>query len=66
MRHVFLGSSGLVVSRLAMGTQTFGWGADETAAWAMADRFLAAGGNFFDTSSTYNKGTSESILGSWA
>lgn len=66
MRRVFLGSSGLAVSCLAMGTQTFGWGADETAAWAMADRFLEAGGNFFDTSSTYNSGTSESILGSWA
>jgi aryl-alcohol dehydrogenase-like predicted oxidoreductase len=48
-----------------MGTQTFGWGADETSAYAMADRFLEAGGNFFDTSSTYNNGTSESILGSW-
>lgn len=66
MRRVFLGSSGLAFSCLAMGTQTFGWGADETAAWAMADRFREAGGNFFDTSSTYNSGTSESILGSWA
>jgi aryl-alcohol dehydrogenase-like predicted oxidoreductase len=66
MRRVFLGSSGLEVSCLAMGTQTFGWGADETSAYAMADRFREAGGNFFDTSSTYNSGTSECILGSWA
>lgn len=50
------GSSGLAVSSLAMGTQTFGWGADERSAYAMADRFLEAGGNFFDTTSTYNKG----------
>ena len=66
MRRVFLGSSGLAVSCLAMGTQTFGWGVDEAVAWEMADRFVEAGGNFFDTSSTYNNGTSESILGGWA
>jgi aryl-alcohol dehydrogenase-like predicted oxidoreductase len=65
MRHVFLGSSGLAVSCLAMGTQTFGWGADEASAYAMADRFREAGGTFFDTSSTYNNGISERILGSW-
>jgi aryl-alcohol dehydrogenase-like predicted oxidoreductase len=65
MRKVFLGGSGLAVSRLAMGTQTFGWGADETTSWAMADRFVEAGGSFFDTASTYNGGAAESILGSW-
>ena len=66
MKRVSLGSSGLEVSCLAMGTQTFGWGADEVCACAMADRFREAGGNFFDTSSSYNGGISESILGSWA
>ncbi len=65
MKKVFLGSSGLAVSRLAMGTQTFGWGADEQTAWAMADRFRAAGGTLFDTSSTFNGGASESMLGGW-
>jgi aryl-alcohol dehydrogenase-like predicted oxidoreductase len=66
MRRVFLGSSGLVVSELAMGTQTFGWGAEETTAHAMADRFAEAGGILFDSSSTYNKGASERMLGSWS
>ena len=65
MRQVFLGGSGLVVSELAMGTQTFGWGADETMAHAMADRFMHAGGSFFDSSSTYNNGAAECMLGSW-
>ncbi|MBE3038821.1 MAG: aldo/keto reductase [Chloroflexi bacterium] len=66
MKRVFLGPSGLAVSRLAMGTHTFGGGADERTAGAMADRFVEAGGNFFHPSSTYNGGASEYILGSWA
>ncbi len=65
MKRVFLGDSGLAVSELAMGTQTFGWGAEEKTAQAMADRFVEAGGILFDTSSTYNGGASESMLGSW-
>jgi aryl-alcohol dehydrogenase-like predicted oxidoreductase len=65
MKCVFLGKSGLKVSELALGTQTFGWGADDTTAHALADRYVEAGGIFFDTSSTYNDGASETMLGSW-
>lgn len=65
MEHRFLGSTGSKVSELCFGTQTFGWGADEVTAHAMADRFVDAGGNFFDTSDKYNDGESERILGSW-
>jgi len=65
MDYRFMGRTGLKVSELCMGTQTFGWGADEAAAHAMADRFVAAGGNFFDSSNTYNQGQAETILGSW-
>lgn len=65
MKRVFLGRTGMSVSELAMGTQTFGWGVDEATAAVMSDRFVEAGGNFFDTSSTYNNGASESMLGSW-
>ncbi|MBZ0302474.1 MAG: aldo/keto reductase, partial [Anaerolineae bacterium] len=65
MDYRFLGRSGLKVSELCMGTQTFGWGADETTAHTMADQFVEAGGNFFDTSNTYNEGQSETILGGW-
>lgn len=66
MQYRFLGRSGLQVSELAMGTQTFGWGTEERDAHEMADRFLAAGGNLFDTSSTYNAGESERMLGAWS
>lgn len=65
MDYRFLGRSGLRVSELAMGAQTFGWGADRRAAHDLADRYVDAGGNMFDTSSTYNDGESETILGEW-
>ena len=65
MDYRFMGRTGLKVSELCLGTQTFGWVADEAAAHALADRFVGAGGNFFDTSNIYNKGQSETILGNW-
>ena len=61
MDYRFMGRTGLKVSELCMGTQTFGWVTDEPDAQRMADRFVEAGGNFFDTSNTYNKGMSETI-----
>jgi len=65
MEYRFMGRTGLRVSELCLGTQTFGWGADEPTAHALADRFVEAGGNFFDTSNIYNEGQSESMLGNW-
>ena len=65
MDYRFLGNTGLKVSELAFGTQTFGWGADEKTAHALADLFVEAGGNLFDTADSYNSGVAESILGSW-
>ncbi len=65
MEYRFMGRTGLRVSQLCLGTQTFGWGADEATAHALADRFVEAGGNFFDTSNIYNEGQSEMMLGSW-
>lgn len=60
-----LGSSGLTVSRLALGTMTFG--AESTADEAMAqlDQFVAAGGTFIDTADVYGDGESERIIGRW-
>ncbi len=62
-----LGRSGLRVSRLALGTMTFGtqwgWGADKDTARAMFDAYVEAGGNFFDTADLYTNGTSETWLG---
>lgn len=66
-RYRTLGRSGLRVSPLALGTMTFGteWGtgADKPTAKAIFDRYLDAGGNFFDTADRYTEGTSESWLG---
>lgn len=66
-RYYTLGRSGLRVSRLALGTMTFGddwgWGMAEDTARAMFDRYLAAGGNFIDTADLYTDGSSETMLG---
>mgnify|MGYP003694539833 CR=1 FL=1 len=62
-----LGRSGLRVSRLALGTMTFGtewgWGADKQTARAIFDHYVDAGGNFIDTADVYTQGTSETWLG---
>jgi aryl-alcohol dehydrogenase-like predicted oxidoreductase len=62
-----LGNTGLRVSRLALGTMTFGtewgWGADEGTARALFDRYLDRGGNFVDTADGYTNGTSERMVG---
>jgi aryl-alcohol dehydrogenase-like predicted oxidoreductase len=67
MSYYTLGRSGLRVSRLALGTMTFGtewgWGADKRTAGTMVDAYVEAGGNFFDTADLYTAGTSESWLG---
>jgi aryl-alcohol dehydrogenase-like predicted oxidoreductase len=65
MDYVFLGNTGLKIAELAFGTQTFGWGADEQASFALADLYVEHGGNYFDTANIYNEGASESILGNW-
>ncbi|MFI6427779.1 aldo/keto reductase [Promicromonospora sp. NPDC050880] len=65
-----LGRSGLRVSPLALGTATFGtewgWGAERDEARRLFDRYTELGGNFFDTASTYTKGSSERMLGEFA
>lgn len=67
MKYKKLGSSGLKVSELCLGTMTFGEefgiGAPETECRDVYDAFLAAGGNFLDTADMYNAGTSERMLG---
>lgn len=62
-----LGRSGLRVSRLALGTMTFGngngWGCDRETSLALFDRYIESGGNFVDTADVYAGGTSETWLG---
>jgi aryl-alcohol dehydrogenase-like predicted oxidoreductase len=63
MEYVTLGRSGLVVSRLCLGTMTFGRESDEAASRAMVDRFTELGGTFVDTADVYTHGVSEEITG---
>ena len=65
-----LGSSGLRVSPLALGTMTFGtdwgWGADREEARRIFDTYVERGGNFIDSANNYTEGTSERLVGEFA
>jgi len=71
MLYSRLGNTGLIVSRLCLGTMTFGAGSGNQAiartrqadAEAIVGRALDAGVNFFDTADVYAAGESEQILG---
>jgi aryl-alcohol dehydrogenase-like predicted oxidoreductase len=66
MKYRHLGRSGLLVSRLCLGTMTFGqkeWGCDQDAATGIVNRFVEGGGNFIDTANMYQAGESERMLG---
>lgn len=65
MDIVKLGATGLQVSRLCLGTMTFGREIDEAESHKLLDRFVSAGGNFIDTADAYSDGRSEEIIGSW-
>jgi len=69
MQYSHLGSTGLVVSRICLGTMTYGtpewrpWVLDEEASRPFIRRALELGVNFFDTADMYSRGRSEEILG---
>jgi aryl-alcohol dehydrogenase-like predicted oxidoreductase len=58
-----LGRSGLVVSRLALGTMTWGRDTDEDEAAMQLTAFVDAGGTLIDTADIYCDGDSERLLG---
>jgi aryl-alcohol dehydrogenase-like predicted oxidoreductase len=67
-----IGSSDLDVSRLCLGANVFGWTADRDTSFTVLDAYVAAGGNFLDTSDSYmwripgnSGGESETIIGEW-
>lgn len=62
MEQVFLGKTGVKVSRLGFGTMTFGGDADVETSRALFHRARDAGINHFDTADVYNGGRSEEIL----
>jgi 1-deoxyxylulose-5-phosphate synthase len=67
--YVRLGSTGLKVSRLCLGTMTYGtpewrpWVLDEAASRPFIERALELGINFFDTADMYSLGQSEEVVG---
>ncbi len=58
-----LGRSGVRVSRLALGTMTWGRDTDEHEAAEQLRFYLDAGGNFIDTAAVYGNGDAERVLG---
>jgi|YNPNPStandDraft_1061719.scaffolds.fasta_scaffold14482_2 aryl-alcohol dehydrogenase-like predicted oxidoreductase len=65
MEYVRLGQSGIKVSRICLGTMTFGREADEETSFRIMDRYLELGGNFLDTADAYSGGVTESLVGRW-
>ena len=69
MQYVNLGRTGMKVSRLCLGTMNFGPLASEQDSFAMMDRAVEVGVNFFDTANRYGAqvhvGYTEEIIGKW-
>ena len=69
MEYVKLGRSNLTVSKICLGTMHFGSRASEEESFAIMDRALELGINFWDTANVYGgsggRGRSEEIIGNW-
>lgn len=69
MEYVRLGRTALRVSRICLGTMNFGPVTSEADSFAIMDRALALGIQFFDTANVYGwktgEGVTEQILGRW-
>ncbi len=74
MRYTTIGTNSAArkVSVLSLGAMRFGTTTDEATSFAILDRYVAAGGNFIDTSNNYlffvngtQGGESEALLGRW-
>lgn len=69
MEYTHLGRTGLEVSRLCLGTMNFGPYTSEGDSFAIMDKALELGINFFDTANVYGqdkgRGATEEIIGNW-
>jgi aryl-alcohol dehydrogenase-like predicted oxidoreductase len=72
MKKRQLGQSSIEATPLMLGSNVFGWTADEATSFKILDAFVAAGLNFIDTADTYSTwvpghqgGESETIIGNW-
>ena len=70
MEYVRLGNTGMKVSRICLGTMTYGriterwlWALNEEQSRPFIKKALELGINFFDTADVYSFGTSEEVLG---
>ncbi len=69
MEYTRLGNTGLTVSRICLGTMTYGspswrdWVLDEEASRPFIKRAVEAGITFFDTADMYSVGASEEVVG---
>ena len=64
MQQRYLGTTGLKVSRLGLGTMTWGRDTDEHEARDQLASFVEAGGTLVDTAAGYANGDSERVIGS--
>ena len=67
-----LGQSDLRIAPIMLGSNVFGWSADQATSFALLDAFVDAGFNAIDTANTYSRwvpghhgGESETIIGNW-
>src|SRR5213083_1090093 len=65
MDYRHLGRAGVLVSPLCLGTMNFGPHTSEPDSFAIMDRALDVGINFFDTANGYGGGETEQIIGRW-
>ena len=69
MQYTHLGRSGLEVSRLCLGTMNFGPETSQEDSFAIMDKAVDEGINFFDTANVYGwkqgEGITEQIVGRW-
>ena len=75
MTYGHLGRSGVIVSRIGLGTMNFGYTVDESSSFAVMDAAVDAGINFFDTADVYGGpqspamkkgyGIAEQTVGRW-
>src|ERR1700722_14975393 len=69
MKYTNLGRTGLKVSRLCLGTMNFGPLTTEPDSYAIMDKALELGINFFDSANVYGwkkgEGITEQIVGRW-
>src|SRR5215207_9383832 len=75
LTYAHLGRSGLLVSRIGLGTMNFGYTVDEPSSFAVMDAAIDAGINFFDTADVYGGlqspdmakgyGIAEETVGRW-